>query len=127
MKLSAVILLVGLLSVPLVLFGQFLWVRRPDFRRRRARLLQAALVLFPLLAVAHCEAKRIEAPPEAEPRLITTLPADPHGDAPPPPPPPPPPVERPEDCPPATHFRGSLCLDANDRIVPASPRRPPAQ
>ena len=130
MKLSEILLLVGLLAVPVVLFGQFLWVRRPDFRRRRARLLQGALLFFPLLAVAHCRAKRLEAPPP-EPVWTTTWPESRDGSQPPPSPPPPPNppplVERAEDCPPQTRFRGGLCFDAANRVVPAPQREPAAQ
>jgi hypothetical protein len=114
MKLSAIILLVGLVAVPLVLFAQFRWVRAPDFRRRRGRLLLGALFFFPLLAVAHAMAVKREQPPP-EPSDIRLWPDVPMPErAMSPPPPPPRPVERQEDCPPGTTLRAALCV-ANPR------------
>ncbi|HEX8193349.1 MAG TPA: hypothetical protein VF552_10665 [Allosphingosinicella sp.] len=118
MTLSAVILLVALLALPIVLFAQFRWVRAPDFRRRRARLLWGALVFFPLLAVAHAMAVERERPPP-EPDHLRILPGEslPGTEAPPPPPPPPRPVERQEDCPPGTTLRAAQCV-ANPAPAP---------
>jgi hypothetical protein len=113
MKLSAIILLVGLVAVPLVLFAQFRWVRAPDFRRRRKRLLLGALFFFPLLAIAHAMAVKREQPPR-DPNDLRTMPILPgeelSGAAPAPPPPPPRAVERQEDCPPGTTLRAALCV-----------------
>jgi hypothetical protein len=114
MKLSAVILLVALLAVPVALFAQFRWVRRPDFRRRRGRLLLGALFFFPLLAVAHAMAVDRERPPP-DPNYLRTMPALPGEEPPaarpnPPPPPPPRPDERQEDCPPGTTLTAGQCL-----------------
>ena len=113
MKLSAIILLVGLLAVPVALFAQFSWVRRPDFRRRRGRLLLGALFFFPLLAVAHAMAVDRERP-TPDPNYLRIMPVLP-GEEPairradPPPPAPPRPVERQEDCPPGTTLAAGQC------------------
>jgi hypothetical protein len=111
-KLSDFILVAAFVALPLVLAAQFRWLAAPpaEFRRKRRRLLSFAALLFPMLALAHCEAKRIETPP-TEPGMMTTWPeergtAGPPG---PPPPPPPRPVERQEDCPPGTTLAGGLC------------------
>ncbi|HZF93642.1 MAG TPA: hypothetical protein VEZ20_02100 [Allosphingosinicella sp.] len=118
MKLSAIILLVGLVAVPVVLFAQFRWVRAPDFRRRRGRLLLGALFFFPLLAVAHAMAVKRELPPP-EPSGIRFWPdaSIQQHDPLPPPPPPPRPVERQEDCPPGTTLVAAQCR-ANPRPTP---------
>ncbi len=127
MKLSTLILIAAFLAVPLMLAAQFRWLRAPpaEFRRKRRRLFWLAALLFPLLALAHCEATRMEAPPP-DPVWPTTWPEarDPNLPPPPPPPSPPPPVERAEDCPPGTRFRASLCIDAENRVVPATPAAP---
>lgn len=112
MKLSTLILVAAFVAVPLLLAAQFRWLGAPavEFRRKRRRLFWFAALLLPLLALAHCEAKRIEAPPP-DPRLITTLPDERGTAGPPQPPPPAPPrpVERQEDCPPGTTLAAGLC------------------
>jgi len=119
MKLSAIILLVGLIAVPVVLFAQFRWVRAPDFRRRRGRLLLCALFFFPLLAVAHAMAVKREQPPPgpSEIRFWPDASMEQQHDPLPPPPPPPRPVARQEDCPPGTTLHAALCV-ANPRPTP---------
>jgi hypothetical protein len=111
-KLSTLILLSAFVAVPLLLAAQFRWLgaTAAEFRRKRRRLFRFAALLLPLLALAHCEAKRMEARPP-DPRLITTWPDERGVAGPPNPPPPSPPrpVERQEDCPPGTTLAAGLC------------------